>query len=297
MRWMVVIVAGLLGSCGTTPEKLCSNPSTFDSLNGILLDGLKTISGNHPDFNALDTDEMAKLIKYDLVTVDSYDKDSKKATCAGVMDYMLPDDVIASNSLQKRQQITYTVQPSADGSGNVVSLANAYWLSNSTVKAAALYLRGKSGMSGTDTSSPLEVDENSLAPSLEVQNDSAELEATETDDGSEPAWIDANLRSMLTPDYRTCLAEDSSTMGMIDCGTAEAKRQDAALAAAVLRTTTDMDTDSRNQTMSEQLMWKAGRERQCKAEAGGGGDGSFDSAVYYGCTINENLKRLHATSM
>jgi uncharacterized protein YecT (DUF1311 family) len=120
------------------PEKECAQQSTYDLIKRELFRRAAATRGG-------DAAEYAKLSDYALLRMQSpilrgVDEDTKRINCEGTAVLQLPPGVkVAEGGSTLSADLTYAVQPSADGTGNAVMLGNADAL---TVPLATIGRRG-----------------------------------------------------------------------------------------------------------------------------------------------------------
>lgn len=123
-----VALAALLTGC-EQPEKLCTATSTKEGLLGVVADAVT--EGTDRDLRPLMLELAdADIIKLDLVTFQSHDRDNNLTTCSGRLTFKgltVRKDrngkfVLRNPEFTYTRPIEFTIQPSLDADGSVISL-------------------------------------------------------------------------------------------------------------------------------------------------------------------------------
>jgi hypothetical protein len=111
----------------TTPknrEKLCASSATYDLIKRELFRRAAQLRGN--DQAAYDQLAAAAVLRMENPVMESEDSSTGAVNCSGSLSIDLPPGVAAvGGRTTLMSDVDYTVQPAADGSGNVVLLKNA----------------------------------------------------------------------------------------------------------------------------------------------------------------------------
>lgn len=106
------------------PEKLCGAKQTYDLMKRELFRRAAQVRGS--DQAAFDRLSAYAVIRMQNPVMESEDEASSRVNCSGSLSLDLPPGVAAVGGRRTlTSDIDYTVQPAADGSGNVVLLRNA----------------------------------------------------------------------------------------------------------------------------------------------------------------------------
>jgi uncharacterized protein YecT (DUF1311 family) len=106
------------------PEKLCANNETYDLIKHELFRRAAQLRGS--DQAAFDQLSAYAVVRMDNPVLESRDSSTGGVNCSGTLSLDLPPGVaIIGNHRTLTADVDYTVQPAADGSGNVVLLRNA----------------------------------------------------------------------------------------------------------------------------------------------------------------------------
>ncbi|MDR6850330.1 hypothetical protein [Sphingomonas sp. BE137] len=145
-----------------TPEKICSDSKTYDNMTEILSEQISQASASSgPDAIAASSKSaIARVLKYLLPTVESVNKDTKKIECKAILRVSIPakwQAMTDTSALQINEvaadhvsiRISYSVQPSADGSTDVVTMENATPISIFALQASLAAIMQIRGVSGT----------------------------------------------------------------------------------------------------------------------------------------------------
>jgi hypothetical protein len=111
----------------TTPkgrDKLCASGTTYDLIKRELFRRAAQLRGN--DQAAYDQLSAAAVLRMENPVMESEDNSTGAVNCSGSLSIDLPPGVAAvGGRTTLMSDVDYTVQPAADGSGNVVLLKNA----------------------------------------------------------------------------------------------------------------------------------------------------------------------------
>jgi len=108
----------------TTSEKSCASKRTYDLIKRELFRRAAQLRGS--DQAAYDRLSAYAVLRMENAVMETEDKDSGAVSCSGTLSLDLPPGVaVVGGRRTLMSDIDYTVQPAADGSGNVVLLRNA----------------------------------------------------------------------------------------------------------------------------------------------------------------------------
>jgi uncharacterized protein YecT (DUF1311 family) len=106
------------------PEKLCASPSTYELIKRDLFREAAQLRGN--DQPAFDKLSAYAVLRVDNPVMESQDKATGAVNCSGSLSLDLPPGVgVVGGRRTLTSDADYTLQPAADGTGNVVLLHNA----------------------------------------------------------------------------------------------------------------------------------------------------------------------------
>ena len=106
------------------PEKLCAGEQTYDLIKRELFRRAAQLRGS--DQAAFDQLSSYAVVRMENPVMESQDASTRAINCSGSLSLDLPPGVgIAGGKRTLTTDVDYTVQPAADGSGNVVLLRNA----------------------------------------------------------------------------------------------------------------------------------------------------------------------------
>jgi len=123
-----VALAALLTGC-EQPEKLCTATSTKEGLLGVIADAVT--EGSDTDLRPMMLElAEADIIKLDLVTFQSHDRNNRLTTCSGRLTFkgltVRKDKsgkfVLRNPEFTYTKPIEFTIQPSLDADGSVISV-------------------------------------------------------------------------------------------------------------------------------------------------------------------------------
>lgn len=107
-----------------TPEKLCASNGTYDLIKRELFRRAAQLRGS--DQAAFDQLSAYAVVRMENPVLESRDSSTGGVNCSGTLSLDLPPGVaIVGGRRTLSADVDYTVQPAADGSGNVVLLRNA----------------------------------------------------------------------------------------------------------------------------------------------------------------------------
>jgi hypothetical protein len=107
-----------------TPEKLCASNQTYDLIKHELFRRAAQLRGS--DQTAFDQLSAYAVVRMENPVMESEDNSTGAVNCSGTLSLDLPPGVgIVGGRRTLTSDVDYTVQPAADGSGNVVLLRNA----------------------------------------------------------------------------------------------------------------------------------------------------------------------------
>ena len=106
------------------PEKLCAGDQTYDLIKRELFRRAAQLRGS--DQAAFDQLSSYAVVRMENPVMESQDASTHAVNCSGSLSLDLPPGVgIVGGKRSLTTDVDYTVQPAADGSGNVVLLRNA----------------------------------------------------------------------------------------------------------------------------------------------------------------------------
>lgn len=112
------------GSKAPSPEKLCASNQTYDLIKRELFRRAAQLRGS--DQAAFDQLSGYAVVRMENPVMESQDNATGAVNCSGSLSLDLPPGVrIVGGHQTLTSDVDYTVQPAADGSGNVVLLRNA----------------------------------------------------------------------------------------------------------------------------------------------------------------------------
>jgi hypothetical protein len=107
-----------------SPEKRCASQATYDLIKRELFRRAAQLRGS--DQAAYDKLSAYAVVRMENPVLESENKDTGGANCSGSLSLDLPPGIAAVGGRRTLTgDLDYTVQPAADGSGNVVLLRNA----------------------------------------------------------------------------------------------------------------------------------------------------------------------------
>ena len=116
----------------------CSSPATYATIKEIVFDKAVEVAGGNPvPINDLRT---ASSTRMDLPLVKGYNKDLRRAECSGRFVMSVPATARAAflGKPELKADLVYSVQPSADGQGDVVEVQGLEYVVQDIVAANAL---------------------------------------------------------------------------------------------------------------------------------------------------------------
>lgn len=106
------------------PEKLCASKQTYDLIKRELFRRAAQLRGS--DQNAFDQLSAYAVVRMENPVMESEDNATHAVNCSGSLSLDLPPGVaVVGGRHTLTSDVDYTIQPAADGSGNVVLLRNA----------------------------------------------------------------------------------------------------------------------------------------------------------------------------
>jgi hypothetical protein len=148
------------------PEKLCASNATYDLIKRELFRRAAQLRGT--DQAAYDRLSAAAVVRMGNPVMESQDSSTGAVNCSGSLSLDLPPGVAAvGGKTTLSSDVDYTVQPAADGSGNVVLLRNA----DSIIAPLATLARTEQAPPATDQNviTNESSDEEQAAPDQEEQ--------------------------------------------------------------------------------------------------------------------------------
>ena len=116
--------AEVAGKAAPDPQKLCASPSTYDLIKRDLFRQAAQLRGS--DQPAFDKLSAYAVLRVDNPVMESQDKGTGAVNCSGSLSLDLPPGVaVVGGRRTLTSDADYTIQPAADGTGNVVLLHNA----------------------------------------------------------------------------------------------------------------------------------------------------------------------------
>src|SRR3954454_10297250 len=107
-----------------SPEKRCASQATYDLVKRELFRRAAQLRGS--DQAAYDRLSAYAVLRMENPVLESADKETGGVNCSGSLSLALPPGVaVVGGRRTLMSDVDYTVQPAADGSGNVVLLRNA----------------------------------------------------------------------------------------------------------------------------------------------------------------------------
>ena len=106
------------------PEKLCASPQTYDLIKRELFRRAAQLRGS--DQTAFDQLSTYAVLRMENPVMESQNSSTQAVNCSGSLSLDLPPGVaVVGGHRTLNSDVDYTIQPAADGSGNVVLLRNA----------------------------------------------------------------------------------------------------------------------------------------------------------------------------
>jgi len=106
------------------PEKLCASPQTYDLIKRELFRRAAQLRGS--DQTAFDQLSTYAVVRMENPVMESQDRATQAVNCSGSLSLDLPPGVaVVGGRRTLNSDVDYTIQPAADGSGNIVLLRNA----------------------------------------------------------------------------------------------------------------------------------------------------------------------------
>lgn len=111
-------------SASSDPEKLCGSKQTYDLMKRTLFRRAAQVRGS--DQGPFDRLSAYAVLRVENPVMESNDDASGRVNCSGSVSLDLPPGVAVSGGRRTlSSDVDYTIQPAADGSGNVLLLRNA----------------------------------------------------------------------------------------------------------------------------------------------------------------------------
>ena len=172
------------------PEKLCASSRTYDLIKRELFRRAAQTRGS--DQAAFDQLSGYAVVRMENPVMESQDSATGAVNCSGSLSLDLPPGVgIVGGRRSLTADVDYTIQPAADGSGNVVILRNADAIISSLATLARVN-------EPATTAPPLGHEANGVAPELPpTTNPQAESPKTSTPSasGTHPSFDCARART------------------------------------------------------------------------------------------------------
>jgi hypothetical protein len=153
-----------------SPEKLCARQQTYDLIKRELFRRAAQLRGS--DQAAFDQLSAYAVLRMENPVMESEDSSTGAVNCSGSLSLDLPPGVgIVGGRRTLNADVDYTVQPAADGSGNVVLLRNA---DSIIAPLATLARSGASAQPAPGQTAPPSQPMQTQGPSLEPNGEPAQ---------------------------------------------------------------------------------------------------------------------------
>lgn len=144
-------------------DKVCASSATYDLIKRELFRRAAQLRGN--DQAAYDQLSAVAVLRMENPVMESEDTSTGAVNCSGSLSIDLPPGVAAvGGRTSLMSDVDYTVQPAADGSGNVVLLKNA---DSIIAPLATLARTNQSPPAAESEPTPQSPDENQLSPEVQ----------------------------------------------------------------------------------------------------------------------------------
>jgi hypothetical protein len=154
-------------SNAANPEKLCASKATYDLIKHDLFRRAAQLRGS--DQAAYDKISASASLRMENPVMESQDGSTGAVHCSGALSLDLPPGIAAVGGRRSLSaNVDYTIQPAADGSGNVVLLSNA----DSII--APLATLARVSQPATAPAAPESVDEGDVVEQPEPDVDQSE---------------------------------------------------------------------------------------------------------------------------
>ena len=176
------------------PSKLCASKSTYDLIKRDIFRRAAQVRGS--DQATYDKLSGYASLRMENPVMESQDTANNAVNCSGSLSIDLPPGLaVVGGRRTLSADVDYTVQPAADGSGNVVLLRNA----DAIVTPLATLARvnesaATSGTPPTDLNQVMPTEPGASAP-VEAQPPSAQPEQPQASSGTHPSFDCANART------------------------------------------------------------------------------------------------------
>lgn len=220
---LAVAAALALQGCGpkteeaaaTTLEQTCSAQGTYDALTGIVAaqagQAVSLLADSNEDAaSAASKTAIGANLQYGSPTVQDVNKDTRKVSCEALLTVSVPPRMLSNNSLSVNDlgadkvtyQISYSVQPSADGGRPVYMLQQANDLSVVALTASLVALKktqAAADVSRLDTS-----EMNASEPEADASAENmTDADAAEPETSDQPAPRPTNSTDTMMPNDGT----------------------------------------------------------------------------------------------
>lgn len=174
------------------PDKLCASNRTYDLIKRELFRRAAQMRGS--DQAAFDQLSGYAVVRMENPVMESQDSTTGAINCSGSLSLDLPPGVgIVGGRRTLTADVDYTVQPAADGSGNVVVLRNA----DAIISSLATLARVNEPVAATPSPGPAEANEAapSLPPTATPQPEQRPKPQTAPTPGTRPSFDCAKART------------------------------------------------------------------------------------------------------
>jgi uncharacterized protein YecT (DUF1311 family) len=146
------------------PEKLCADKRTYDLIKRELFRRAAQLRGS--DQSAFDQLSAYAVVRMENPVMESEDDSTGAVNCSGSLSLDLPPSVaVVGGRHTLTSDVDYTIQPAADGSGNVVLLRNADAIVTPLATLARVEQRPAQAAPAVPEESPAEQPEANVAAS------------------------------------------------------------------------------------------------------------------------------------
>jgi hypothetical protein len=239
------------------PEKLCAHKQTYDLIKRELFRRAAQLRGS--DQAAFDQLSSYAVVRMENPVMESEDAQTRAVNCSGSLSLDLPPGVgIVGGKRTLTADVDYTVQPAADGSGNVVLLRNA----DAIIGPLATLARSNQPSSGMSMPMP-ETSDHTQMPDMEEQP------KAEPEEQPEPSEPQPTLNSGARPSFDCSKARTKGETAV--CNDAGLASLDRNMAARYNQAMTEVSPEQRALLRRTRDRFLAYRDRcpdtHCVAEA------------------------------
>jgi hypothetical protein len=182
-------VAGNSASA-SDPAKLCASKATYDLIKRDLFRRAAQVRGS--DQQAFDNLANYAAVRMENPVMESEDKSTGAVNCSASLALDLPPGVaVAGGRRTLTSDVDYTVQPAADGSGNVVLLRNA----DAIVTPLATLARVNQPQPGAEPTTPEQPVAEETAPDVTASESANKEVGAETSYPGRPSFDCSNART------------------------------------------------------------------------------------------------------